>query len=1094
MLLLIFLGGICLVTAENCSSNCLYGETFCNPSTFKCTYGCKPGWIEPYCKTQCGTEGCKSCSVGDKGEYCTSCESGVFGPLCNIPCSANCLNSHLDNSCDYFGNCLYGCEIPFTGPQCLDQDCPFEHCRRCDKSIYGSIYCSYCTEGLYWHSENNRCVGCPNNCLDEKNVCDRITGECVACKAGWFGKNCEFICEIQDCRSCQRPKDLIVCRTCNTGKYPSEDGLRCLSCDDRHCLGTCDPSNGNCKNGCQDGWYGAEYLCNRKCTLPYCEDCVLNYYSVTECLNCVSGYYLKNEKCEKCPETCIDGLCDNHSPNCRNGCVPGHYGSACEYQCSPNCVNSTCEDNAGYCQCTEGWYGTKCDRNCPVHCVQCEAFVEGKCKACEPRHYGPVCEKTCSPHCQPNSYSGYVYCDQDTGKCKQGCVQGYFGDTCDGICNKNCESQVCDAENGKCTAGCTQNHYGDFCENPCPEKCLHVLVGYKRTCNAGDGRCLEGCEDGWFGDFCNKTCNKRCKNKVCDQWSGECLQGCSQEYTGVNCDIICRTECNNDCSPNCYNNECNRPTQTCSAGCRTGWYGSSCLKICNKNCYAKSCEQISGNCLGSCIDGFYGVKCDMTCNTNCIDNACDKFTGTCSKGCRPSFYGDECADQCPGACRDNLCDRWTGHCTSCGLGRRGNLCTEDCILGTFGENCKEKCGQCYDSQPCNTVHGSCPSGVGCKPGYTGVLCKEALQSQGDTSKGTYNLNVVIGCSIAGFIVFIVLVVAVIFYTRTRNKTKLKTTEVPVVVYREANVTIRQPGSESSSMRSDTLLLGDSDSQLTVNLQQEIYKTNLFTLYYGNIVKSGRTQSCCVRVVKLTESQENNVDLTQLTREYEILTSCGSHLNIIQLLTSYQNKDVYCAALDSCVETGLVPYLSKLRSHFDNEAEQPVLICKMLRFAIDVCSAISHIHRMKITHRLIQAKHVYLTDSLVAKLGDFYWAEQEDESLGELPADSYPWLPIEALNNEHYSQYSDVWSFGVTFWEICTGAQQPFENVSMEEYKRMILDGFRLQKPATVPFSIYRVMKNCWRYRSFDRPTADQVLTHLLDLQPRFSKDVEVVYI
>lgn len=76
-----------------------------------------------------------------------SCPAGVFGPLCNIDCSENCLPGYNGYTCDFFGNCLYGCDLRYTGSQCLDEHCPFDNCRRCDKFSSDSLYCSYCTEG-----------------------------------------------------------------------------------------------------------------------------------------------------------------------------------------------------------------------------------------------------------------------------------------------------------------------------------------------------------------------------------------------------------------------------------------------------------------------------------------------------------------------------------------------------------------------------------------------------------------------------------------------------------------------------------------------------------------------------------------------------------------------------------------------------------------------------------------------------------------------------------------------------------------------------------------------------------------------------------
>ena len=53
-----------------------------------------------------------------------------------------------------------------------------------------------------------------------------------------------------------------------------------------------------------------------------------------------------------------------------------------------------------------------------------------------------------------------------------------------------------------------------------------------------------------------------------------------------------------------------------------------------------------------------------------------------------------------------------------------------------------------------------------------------------------------------------------------------------------------------STHSNMLLLGDTSSRLEINLEQEVNKTNIYTLYKGQINTGARKHSCCVKLVKL----------------------------------------------------------------------------------------------------------------------------------------------------------------------------------------------------------------------------------------------------
>ena len=56
-----------------------------------------------------------------------------------------------------------------------------------------------------------------------------------------------------------------------------------------------------------------------------------------------------------------------------------------------------------------------------------------------------------------------------------------------------------------------------------------------------------------------------------------------------------------------------------------------------------------------------------------------------------------------------------------------------------------------------------------------------------------------------------------------------------------------------------------------------------------------------------------------------------------------------------------------------------------------------------------------------------------------------WLPWEALCNNKYSTNSDIWSFGVTMWEIYNFAQLPYANISYDKYIKKLHKGFRLEQ-------------------------------------------------
>jgi serine/threonine protein kinase len=59
----------------------------------------------------------------------------------------------------------------------------------------------------------------------------------------------------------------------------------------------------------------------------------------------------------------------------------------------------------------------------------------------------------------------------------------------------------------------------------------------------------------------------------------------------------------------------------------------------------------------------------------------------------------------------------------------------------------------------------------------------------------------------------------------------------------------------------------------------------------------------------------------------------------------------------------------------------------------------------------------------------------------------PWVPIETIKGLEFSSKSDVWSLGVTFWEIFSLGAFPYSGMAWnDELVQLLENGLRLSKP------------------------------------------------
>ena len=86
--------------------------------------------------------------------------------------------------------------------------------------------------------------------------------------------------------------------------------------------------------------------------------------------------------------------------------------------------------------------------------------------------------------------------------------------------------------------------------------------------------------------------------------------------------------------------------------------------------------------------------------------------------------------------------------------------------------------------------------------------------------------------------------------------------------------------------------------------------------------------------------------------------------------------------------------------------------------------------------------------------------------------------LQVALKQSYNQKVDVYSFGITLWEMLTG-KLPFKGINRQEFMdEVVAKGFRPAVPKSLPPVLGNLLRDCWDANSLRRPSFENILATL----------------
>uniref|UniRef100_A0A672LD30 Tyrosine-protein kinase JAK1 n=1 Tax=Sinocyclocheilus grahami TaxID=75366 RepID=A0A672LD30_SINGR len=165
---------------------------------------------------------------------------------------------------------------------------------------------------------------------------------------------------------------------------------------------------------------------------------------------------------------------------------------------------------------------------------------------------------------------------------------------------------------------------------------------------------------------------------------------------------------------------------------------------------------------------------------------------------------------------------------------------------------------------------------------------------------------------------------------------------------------------------------------------------------------------------------------------------------------------------------LKEYLPRNKAHIDLKT--------LLSYAVQICQGMDYLGSRNYIHRDLAARNVLVENENTVKIGDFGLTKSIKDNEGyytvkdDLDSPVF-WYAPECLIHCKFYRASDVWSFGVTMYELLTYCDTSCSPMSMigpthgqmtvTRLVKVLEEGKRLPKPDGCSDRLYSLMRKCW---------------------------------
>ncbi|XP_077952554.1 melanoma receptor tyrosine-protein kinase isoform X2 [Gasterosteus aculeatus] len=447
---------------------------------------------------------------------------------------------------------------------------------------------------------------------------------------------------------------------------------------------------------------------------------------------------------------------------------------------------------------------------------------------------------------------------------------------------------------------------------------------------------------------------------------------------------------------------------------------------------------------------------NRTCDQECSEEGCWGPGPTMCVSCRLFNRRGRCVA---------FCNLLQGEPREVEVDRRCEECHPECLLQDGTPTCRgpgaDQCSQCANLKDGAHCVRRCPHGVKyadrtgrCQPCHQN--CTQGCSGEGLPGCNGAPVASSMAVAVVGGLLIAVIVALVIFVLLRRRRIRRKRTTRRLLQERE----LVEPLTPSGEAPNQALLRILKETEFK---KIRVLGSGAFgTVFKGRWNPEGENVRIPVAIKVLREATSPKANKEILDEAY--VMASVDHPHVCRLLG-------ICLTSSVQLVTQLMPYgclLDYVRHHRDHVGAQWLLNC-----CVQMAKGMNYLEERHLVHRDLAARNVLVKTPNHVKITDFGLAKLLASDEQEYHADGgkvpIKWMALESILQWTYTHQSDVWSFGVTVWELMTFGTKPYDGIPASEMSSVLERGDRLPQPPICTIEVYMILVKCWMIDPSSRP-------------------------